>query len=369
MFLNNGLGLGLSTLPLHAKGKTRWINGENPTGAVGAAGKTASYLGVGRKGHPCLVIPSGETAVLADIKGAGVIQHFWVTTTDRTDKGFFVLRDLILRIYWDDEATPSVEVPIGDFFCNGWGARCDVNSLPIVVNPVGGMNCYFPMPFRTGARITIENQHAAEIPNFFFQIAYTEVEEIPQNALYFHAQWRREKITTLGKDYTILDGVKGTGHYIGTYLAWTALERYWWGEGEIKFYLDGDSDWPTLCGTGTEDYFGGAWGFIRQGPDGKPFEQTYSTPFLGYPFYSHSDTTLDKEWGNNISPMHGLYRWHIMDPIRFEQDLRVTIQQIGLSNLGLFERQDDIASVAYWYQNEPHSLFSNLPSAAERWPR
>lgn len=366
--LDYGFAMGLSTLPLVNNARTRSINAENVTGSKGDGGKEASNLGVGRKGRPCIKLHKGETATLAEIDETGVIRHFWMTVTDRTHEGCFVLRDLILRIYWDHEETPSVEVPLGDFFCNGFAARCDVNSLPIVVNPVGGMNCYFQMPFREGARITIENQHAADIEHFFYQISYEILDELPQEAAYFHAQWRREPITTVGKDYTILDGVKGRGQYVGTYLAWAALERYWWGEGEMKFYMDGDVEWPTVCGTGAEDYFGGAWAFSRK-RDGKLVEHTYCTPYLGYPFYSNKDTTLPDNFADDCVPMRGLYRWHVLDPIRFEKDLRVTIQQIGVCNRGLFERQDDISSVAYWYQLEPHHEFPALPSKEKRWPR
>ena len=368
MLQNYGMGFGLSTAPLMTNGKTRSISAENPNGEVGAGGKKASNLGVSRKGRPCITLPRGKTVVLADIKGMGIIQHFWITVTDKTEKGYFVLRDLVLRMYWDDEKSPSVEVPLGDFFCNGFGARCNVNSLPIAVNPTGGMNCYFPMPFRKRAKITVENQHAEDIPGFFYQFNYTLVDEIPKEAAYFHAQWRRENITQIGKDYTILAGVKGKGQYVGTYLAWASLERYWWGEGEIKFYIDGDRDYPTICGTGTEDYFGGAWCFYEK-RDGKIVETPFNTPFLGYPFYSKADDTRKDIFGEDSVPMHGLYRWHLMDPIRFENELRVTIQQIGHNSRELFERADDVSSIAYWYQAEPHSDFPILLPVQKRWPR
>ena len=167
----------------------------------------------------------------------------------------------------------------------------------------------------------------------------------------------------------LLDNVKGSGQYIGTYLALSTLERYWWGEGEMKFYIDGDTDYPTICGTGTEDYFGGAWSFAKQ-ENGRTVEQTFCTPFLGYPFYSHHDTSIHNDYHNDdCPPMRGFYRWHIPDPIRFEKDLRVTLQQIGVGHGGLFERRDDVSSVAYWYQAEPHNPFPALPPAPARWPR
>lgn len=256
---------GLAGLPLAKHGKSRAVNAENPYGEKGKGGMAESVLGPSRKGAPCIkgLIP-GSVTTLAEIEGTGVIQHIWITVTDHTDKDYYVLRDLVLRMYWDEEQEPSVETPLGDFFCCGFGRGCIVNSLPVAVNPTRGMNCYFPMPFKKKAKITIENQHECEVPAFFYQVDYCLTEEMPEDITYFHAQWRRERMTEKQKDYVILDNVKGKGHYVGTYLALTALERYWWGEGEIKFYLDGDHDYPTICGTGTEDYFGGAWSFAGQ---------------------------------------------------------------------------------------------------------
>lgn len=361
----------LGSLPLMTDGRSRSINAENPTGAKGAGGMTASPLGPSRKGTPCLPLPVGSTTTLAEIDGPGVIQHIWVTIPDRTsDAERYVLRDLVLRFYWDEEETPSIECPVGDFFCLGFGASYQVNSLPIAVNPTRGMNCYLPMPFHKKAKITVENQHAAEIPAFFYQVDYCLYDALPKESGYLHAQWRRQKLTVRGEDYVLLDGVKGRGQYIGTFLALSTLERYWWGEGEMKFFIDGDSDYPTICGTGTEDYFGGAWSFARQ-EDDKTAETTFCTPFLGYPFYSHEDDAASHNpyYNNDCPPMRALYRWHIPDPIHFTQDLRVTLQQIGVCYGGLFERQDDVSSVAYWYQNEPHGAFPSLPEKRERWPR
>ncbi len=361
---------GLSGLFLKKEGRSRAINAENPHGEKGKGGMAPSKLGPSRKGAPCINgLEPGSVTTLAEIMGSGVIQHIWVTVTDRTDADYFVLRDLVLRMYWDGEADPSVEVPLGDFFCCGFGKGCEVNSLPISVNPKRSMNCYFPMPFRTSAKITIENQHDAMVPAFFYQVDYC-LKEIPEDALYFHAQWRRERYTQKQVDYTILDGVEGRGHYIGTYMALTTLERYWWGEGEMKFYLDGDKEYPTICGTGTEDYFGGAWSFGDLDEQGRMSEKNYSTPFLGYPYYSHRDEGVFNPYHNDdVPPERGLYRWHIADPVLFEENLRVTIQQIGTCHKGNFERQDDVASVAYWYQTEPHAPFPEFPKKEERRPR
>lgn len=365
-FLNS-----MATFPQLRKGKSRSINWENRTGEKGAAAKAPSHLGPSRKGSPCVGrIESGETVTLMDIQGAGVIQHIWVTVADETPKGKFVLRDVVLRMYWDGEETPSVEVPLGDFFLNGFARGYEVVSIPMVVNPKRGMNCYIPMPFRTGAKVTIENQHAGELHAFFYQIDYCLYDDMPEDLGYFHAQWRRERLTQLQKDYVLLDGVKGHGHYIGTHLMISALERYWWGEGEMKFYIDGDDEYPTQCSTGTEDYFGGAWSFGGYTDEkGYMMEKTYCTPFLGYPFYSRDDNFHNDYYNRDVPPMRSFYRWHVMDPVLFEEDLRVEIQQIGVGPLGLFERQDDVASVSYWYQTEPHAPFPQLPEASARWPR
>jgi len=244
-----------------------------------------------------------------------------------------------------------VEVPLGDFFACGHGVRTHVNSLPAAVNPVGGFNCYWPMPFVRSARITIENQGPEEVPGFFYQITYA-LTEVPAQAGRFHAQYRRSQTTRQDPQHLILDGVRGQGHYVGTYLAWTQMSNGWWGEGEIKFYIDGDTEHPTICGTGTEDYFGGAWGFGGQ---------TYSTAFLGYPLKAAEAGEV---------PRHGLYRWHVMDPVRFQKDLKVTIQALGWWPGGKYEPlTDDIASVAYWYQAEPHAPFPALPPRRQRFPR
>jgi len=239
---------------------------------------------------------------------------------------------------------------LGDFFCNGHGLRYNVVSIPVAVNPSGGFNCYLPMPFRRRARITIENQRWEPIHGFFYQITYA-LTDIPDNAAYLHAQWRRSMTSRECPEYVIVDEVKGQGHYVGTFLAWTQLSNGWWGEGEIKFYMDGDTEYPTICGTGTEDYFCGAW----------CFGETFNAPFTGYPLWR-------KEPGE--VPRHGLYRWHIYDPIRFKQSLKVTIQALGWWPNGKFQPlTDDIASVAYWYQAEPHAPFPTLPPMHERWSR
>ncbi|MFP4055395.1 MAG: glycoside hydrolase family 172 protein [Candidatus Brocadiia bacterium] len=346
------VNLGLGALPLLSEAKTRSISAENPTGEKGGGATAepegkgpAARLGKGWKVRPCITLEPGSTTALADIEGPGTIQHIWITVRPQA------YRDTILRFFWDDEHSPSVEVPLGDFFANGHALRYNVVSLPVCVNPSGGFNCYWPMPFRQRARVTIESQHPEPIGGFFYQITYA-LGEVPDDAATFHAQWRRSMTTRQCPDHTLLDGVEGQGHYVGTFLAWTQLSNGWWGEGEIKFYIDGDREYPTICGTGTEDYFCGAWGFGGE---------TYCTPFLGYPLYEKAEGHV---------PRHGLYRWHILDPIRFSQDLRATIQALGWWPDRTFQPlTDDIASVATWYQAEPHAPFPAMPAVHERFSR
>jgi len=361
---------GLGQLPLLRNGSSRSINAENPNGEKGRGGMAASHLGNSRKGSPCIRgLEPGSSTTLANITGSGIIQHIWITVTDRTEKDHFVLRDIILKMYWDDEKDPSVEVPLGDFFCNGFGRYCQINSQPIAVNPTRGMNCYFPMPFKKRARIVVENRHEVTVPAFFYQIDYCLTEDLPKDIAYFHANWRREKITQLQQDYTILDQVTGKGHFVGMYIALTTLERYWYGEGEVKMYIDGDDNYPTICGTGMEDYFGGAWSFAEQ-IDGETVERTYCTPYMGYPYYSKEDKSVHSDYYNNDTPpQRGFYRWHILDPILFDESIRVTIQQIGTCHKGNFERQDDLSSVAYWYQTEPHKRYDDMLTKEQRRPR
>lgn len=350
--------------------QSRVINAENPTGRRGAGASASSALGPGRKGSAWVELPANSTVTLADIDGPGVIRHIWLTVADKTSAGPFVLRDLVLRAYWDGSDVPSVEVPLGDFFCNGFAERELVTSEPIVVAPTGGMNSYFPMPFRRGARIEVSSDHPGDIEHLFFQIDYTEGDRFEDWPGYFHAQWRRSNGTTeLGEDHVILDGVSGVGTYVGTYIALASLQRYWWGEGEVKFYLDGE-DLPTLCSTGLEDYAGGAWAFqdeLRTEPD--PVPLTFSAPYFGYPFSSSRDASKASEFATAMMPMHGMYRWHLPDPIFFAESLRVTVQQIGAWQDGLFERSDDISSTAYWYQSTVNPTPLEIAPVAQRRPR
>ena len=350
---------------------SRAINAENITGEPGEGGKSSSLLGPSRKGSPCLKdIKSGDTVTLASIEGQGMIRHIWITVDNKTDEANrFILRDLVIRMYWDGEESPSVECPLGDFFGLGFGETYEIYSSLVSAIPSRGLNCYFQMPFRRKALITLENQHSNPIPAFFYQRDYTLGDEIDEDTMLFHAFWNRENPTVIGKDYTLVNSIKGEGTYIGTTLYISSLSRYWWGEGEMKFYIDGDREFPTICGTGTEDYFGGSWSFARH-ENGKTIETTYNSPYLGYPFYSKEDRAIYNPYHNDdCPPMRAFYRWHVKDPIYFKKDLKVNLQQIGVCHSGLFERSDDVSSVAYWYQTEPHVPFRPLPEKKERWPR
>jgi len=354
----NGLGLNLGNLSRTSSAKTRSIGPENFTGEKGKAGMSedgpaksaARDLGKGWKVSPYVRVAAKSTFTLAEITGPGAIQQIWLTPAplDKT-------RWNILRFYWDDETEPSVECPLGDFFACGWGRYCQISSLPVCVNPGSAFNCYWQMPFRKKAKITLENLDDREM-TIYYQINYT-LTDVPQDEAYFHAQFRRENPMKTKGLYTILDNVEGQGQYVGTYLAVGVHHTGWWGEGEIKFFLDGDNEFPTICGTGTEDYFCGSYNFDTRGADGKGHYTEFSTPYSGMPQVIRPDGLYDSQ------ERFGLYRWHIMDPVRFEQDLKVTIQVLGWQSGGRYlPAQNDMASVAFWYQKEPHKKFPPFPS-------
>lgn len=352
----DGLGTDLGNLARLSDAQTRSISAENPTGEPSGGGRAteghgadaARDLGPGWKISPAISLEPEQTVTLADVEGPGAFQHLWITVNER------YWRMLVLRCYWDGEETPSVEVPLGDFFCNGWGKHAQVTSIPVAVNSRGGFNAYWEMPFRRRARITIENLCPEPIRGFFYQLTYA-LTEIPEDRAYFHAQWRRNNPLPAGQVHTLVDGISGEGHYIGTYVAWGANNSGWWGEGEMKFYLDGE-DFPTICGTGTEDYFGGAWAFEHPKGEYGP----YTGPYLGMP-----QVIEPAGFGNN-QQRFGLYRWHVRDPIRFRSELRVTLQALGWAPAWdgrprFLPLRDDIASTVFWYQTEPHAPFPELP--------
>lgn len=333
---------------------SRSVSPENFTGEAGRGGmategtgaRCARELGQGWKVSPSVVIPAGTTFTLADIHEQGVIRHIWIT--DAAPRN----RLLVLRIYWDGAEKPSVEAPLNDFF-----ASADImdyrqmTSAMVCVNPRRALNCYWEMPFRSQAKLTLENISDGDI-TVYYQIDYT-VEKVEDNAMYFHAQFRRKNPLPYKEVYTLLEGITGQGVYVGTYMFWAVRENGWWGEGEIKFYMDGDDAFPTICGTGTEDYFCGSYDFS----DGKEYAE-YCTPYAGVNKIMRGD--------GHYSPQQrfSMYRWHIVDPACFRKDLRVTIQALGWrSGTRYLPLQDDISSVAYYYLDHCADVTGTLPDA------
>ncbi len=358
----NGLNLNLGNLFLLSDAQSRSISPENLTGGKGKGGMArledknkpnqanawyaARDLGQGWKLNPYIRINPGQIDTLADIDGPGAIQHIWMTPTGNWQFS-------IIRIYWDGEKEPSVECPVGDFFCMGWGEYAPLSSLAVCVNPGSAFNCYWVMPFHKKCIITMENVNDKDPMTLYYQVDYT-LTKVPSDAGYFHAQYRRSNPDNTSV-YTIVDGIKGEGQFVGVYLAWGVHNNGWWGEGEIKFYIDGDSKFPTICGTGTEDYFCGSYNFDR---GGKYTE--FCTPYSGLVQVIRPDGTYHSQ------ERFGLYRWHIADPIRFKKDLRITIQDLGWRHGGRYLLQkSDIASVCFWYQTLPHAKFPKFPSWRE----
>jgi hypothetical protein len=355
----NGLDTDLGNLYRLSNAQTRSISPENFTGEKGKGGMAkiedkdkvnvanASFaardLGQGWKVNPYIRIQAGETITIAEIEGSGAIQHIWMTPTGNW-------RFSILRIYWDDETEPSVECPVGDFFCMGWNQYAPLNSSAVCVNPGSAFNCYWTMPFRKKCKMTMENINDKDPMTLYYQVDYT-LTNVPDDAAYFHSQFRRLNPNTTS-DYTIVDNIKGKGQMVGVYLAWGVNNNGWWGEGEIKFFIDGDNKFPTICGTGTEDYFCGSYNFDRDGQ-----YKEFCTPYTGLVQVIRPDGTYKSQ------QRFGLYRWHIKDPIRFEKDLKVTIQDLGWRQGGRYlPQQSDISSVCFWYQADPHTKYPKLPS-------
>ncbi len=359
----NGIDVNLGNLYRLSDAKTRSISPENFTGEKGKGGMAtqgtgadaSKELGQGWKVSPSVVIKSKTTFTLAEITGPGSISHIWMTPTGNW-------RYSILRFYWDDETSPSVEVPAGDFFCMGWGEYAAVQSLAVTVNPGSAFNCYWPMPFKKKCKITMENIDDEDM-TLYYQVDYM-LTQVPEDAAYFHAQFHRVNPLPLKQDYTIVDGIHGKGQYVGTYIAYGANKNGWWGEGEIKFFMDGDTKYPTINGTGTEDYFCGSYDFDTHKTNDAGIDESNYTEFSNA--YTGLPQVIRGNGHYNIAQRFGLYRWHITDPIRFEKNLKVTIQDLGWHKDGRYmPLQDDIASVAFWYQTEPHTPFAPLPSKDE----
>ena len=361
----NGLEMNMGNLSRLSDAKTRSISPENFTGEKGKGGMAdpvkskdqrnianaaneARDLGTGWKVNPFIIINSGETFTIAEMEGPGAIQHIWMTPTGNWQFS-------IIRFYWDDEKTPSVEAPIGAFFGMGWNQYAPLNSLAVTVNPGSAFNCYWKMPFRKKCRITVENINPHEPMRLYYQVDYT-LTTIADDEAYFHAQYRRSN-PTKGSLHTVIDGIRGKGHYVGTYMAVGVNNNGWWGEGEIKFFMDGDKDYATIVGTGTEEYFCGSYNFENKVK--KQYEE-YSTAYAGLHQVIRPDGVYQSQ------QRFGMYRWHILDPVRFDSELKVTIQDLGWRHGGRYLPQaSDVITVAYWYQREPHGSFPKLPARDE----
>ncbi len=357
MLENVALNHALGTLPLLSGSRTRSLSAENPTGAKGRGAmavpdpadpdlphcRAAMELGRGWKVRPFLRPKAGSTVTLMDCAGPGVVQHIWIGAhLDWTGNG----RACVLRFYWDGEQTPSAEVPLTDFFASGHDLFVPVNSLPVVANPISALNCYWPMPFKSHARITFTNDLDRDV-HLGFQITYAEC-PVPDTAGSFHALWNRTEPSSEGTDHVVLDGATGEGHYVGTFLAWDQLSPWWLGDGQMQFFVDGDRDTPAVSES-----------WSRDAPRGEPsFPDPFTTAHLGIPLRRGQC-----KWS--------MYRWRIFDPVRFQKDLRVTLRApAGSPQIpGRRQSSDDVCSVAYWYQREPHARLAGLPPLAMRWPR
>jgi hypothetical protein len=352
--------------------ETRWASPENP---LGEPGKGAA-ANAGRKGSPFFPLKASESRTLAEVKGrSGVVRRIWMTINDRSPR---MLRGLRIEMYWDGAVKPAVSAPLGDFFGVGLGRLVPFES-DLFSSPEGrSFNASVPMPFRSGMRIVLVNESGADQPQVYYDVDYTLGDALPKDALYFHAVFRRENPTKLQKDYEILPRVTGRGRYLGTNVGVIVDgQRYgatWWGEGEVKIYLDGDRELPTLAGTGTEDYIGTGYG-----------QGAYSHRYQGAPIADHE------------KQRYAFYRYHVRDPVYFREEVRVTLQQIGfvwsndgrpekplpppvykagpglveldltrLPQVNLFERSDDFSSVAYFYLDRPQNDLAPMPPAADR---
>jgi hypothetical protein len=364
--------------------ETRWFSFENPTGAKGAGGLENN----GAKGHSFDKLTAGESKVLMDYAGGGIVRRMWFTVDDKSPEN---LRSLRLRMYWDGANKPAVDVPFGDFFGAILGRMTTFESHYFASPEGRSFLCTIPMPFRSSARITVTNESKKVVPLFFYDIDITTHPTIADDALYFHAFWSRMRWTEVGKDFVILPRITGKGRFLGTNIGVITHPDNigWWGEGEVKMYIDGDTAHPTLIGTGAEDYIGTGWG---QGE----FNQQYQGSLIS-----------DRKSGH-----YTFYRYHGPDPVYFYHDMKVTIQSLGgagkrevlkmledgvdikpvsinsekvtfipllagdkpiaLDDEGLpdgwtnFYRRDDYSAVAYFYLNAPENMLPELVPIEER---
>ncbi len=325
--------------------ESRAISFENPTGEKGKGGMAASPLGTGRKGSPARMIAPGEQVVLCDVEGPGTIRHIWATTLN-----FPVLfRGAVVRAWWDDQEHPSIEAPLGDFFGFAHGKVVAYQSAVHSIGERAALNLWLPMPFTKRARITLTNE--SKIPMaLFYQIDMTVGDQHPENVGRLHTVFRRENLTTKTEDFELLPKRTGKGRLLGSVIGVRHLDAEWWGEGEMKAFIDGDTQFPTICGTGSEDYVGLSFGI-------------QPTPFL------YHGCSL------NENQFVSMYRWHHLDPIIWKDDIRVTIQQIGHRGTSLspndymdqlYEREDDWSAATFWYEPVPSAPLPTFPSYEER---
>ncbi len=349
--------------------ETRWASPENPAAAKGAA----AQANAGRKGRSNVPIRAGESLTLAEVRGSsGTVRRIWATIDDRSPQ---MLRGLKIEMFWDGAAKPAVSAPFGDFFGTGLGQMTAFESV-LFASPEGrSFLCFIPMPFRTGMKVVVTNESGKDLRSIYYDVDYTLGDKHPAGALYFHAHWRRENPTEYQKDFELLPRAEGKGRFLGVNVGVIANQRLygksWWGEGEVKVYLDGDKDFPTLSGTGTEDYIGSGWGQGR-----------------------YADLYQGSHVADRGAMKYCFYRYHVPDPIYFRKEVRVTIQQMGylgagdmgtiytsgekvytagpglverkILSGGLFERRDDWSACAYFYLDRAESNLPPLAPAEER---
>ena len=367
--LHSPLTTGWGTPYVFTKLESRAVTQENPTGAKGLGGKDKG-IGNCRKGAPAFRnVAAGETKTLCNIEGPGMVRHIWMTFSDPAQRTPEHLRSWIIRMYWDDSPYPSVEAPIGDFFGIAHGRAAHFVSPYLSCACGTAYNCFFPMPFSKRCRITFENNTNEPMDWLFYQIDYTLGDPVTADWGRFHAHFRRQNPTTVGKDYTLLDTEGSPGVFTGAVLGVNPIGPGWWGEGEMKFYIDGDTRYHTICGTGTEDYVGSGWRFEKN-----------DVLYMGVNYKAQNPAT-------GLDQFASFYRFHIMDPIYFQNSLHVELQQLGaggwteenkakygwsdmhvhpnMSNW-LYDRADDVSSVVYWYQKVSNKPLPSLPSREER---